>query len=218
MADDPNFKPTERPSALRRIAKGMVTMPWDVAVDLGQTTKSALFDFPMAVVQSVKQERLALKAYSEREKEIAEKTLFWWGMIVLLAVLCFFVIGGWANVLTLLLGFVWVCARFGWWDPVRDAVTKSVLRKDAGATEGAATTVVDQVLQEEISSYRLELVQRMIREWDKLPKTERAPKAPETILRVLDTLTRSYQASAEPPPPADPPSSNEESSHAPENQ
>jgi len=183
--------PTKKPGPIRSILKGFFRMPRTVGEDIVATTTDAIMWFPRAVISAAKEERIALQTYTARERAISEQVLLWWWSLVGIACLTFFLIGGWGNLLTVAIGLVWVCARFGWWDPIRDIVTKRVLAHEkTGDLEAKALNPYDsQILQQEISGRNCEVALGILKEWNKLPKTERGPKSLETIVRLIDTLT-----------------------------
>lgn len=199
MTEDKDPKVASKPKRgpVREIARGLVTLPWTAAVDMAVMSKDAFLGFPKAVLQGAKEERIALKTFADREKAISGQVMLWWGLLVAVACLTFFLIGGWGNLLTVAIGFVWVCSRFGWWDPVRDIVTKRALdNENAGDPQAKSFNAYDaQILQQEISAHKCEVALGILKEWNKLPKTERGPKSPETIVRLIDTLTRAIGSS-----------------------
>lgn len=188
--------PTKKPGPIRSILKGFFRMPRTVGEDIVATTTDAIMWFPRAVISAAKEERIALQTYTAREKAISEQVLLWWWFLVGIACSTFFLIGGWGNLLTVAIGFVWVCSRFGWWDPVRDIVTKRALvTENVGDPQAKSFNAYDsQILQQEISARNCEMAMRLLKEWNKLPKTERGPKSPETIVRLIDTLTHGAAA------------------------
>lgn len=195
----------KKPHRLREIGKGLITMPWTVGKDLVDLTQRAPLLFPLAAWQGAQEERLALQASTRREKDIGGKTMWIWVGLALVTALAFFFLGTFGDILAILVGFVFFCARFGWWDPVREIVTKRTLKtvdEADGATSGEAMDT--QVFQQEVATYKLDVAMGLLKEWNKLNKIERGVKAPELRLRLIEHLSRpigseAKQGGGEPP-------------------
>lgn len=179
----------QNPRPFRAIGRGVLSLPVTTASDLIATTKTALLGVPSQALRGFKEERLAFEGASVQERRISRGRTTIYAALILLSCLAVILAKTLGAVVSIGIGIVYFCARFGWWDPVRDYLTRTTLQN--GWQEGEAeSTIQNQALQQEIATYKLELVFSLIKEWNALPKTERGPKAPETILALLETIER----------------------------